>query len=141
MHTTNELLDAVSKRYGGATDYRLSKLLRTSTQTVNHWRKGRAILSQEFAVRVADALDWPHAYVIACAEHERAQRALDAGRDPLAETWTVLRTWEAIAKAFRPKTAAGVLLACAAAWTLSALPSQADAASAAGVVRNNVYYG
>lgn len=97
MHTTNQLLDAIAEKHGNATNYRLSKLFATNQQTVGHWRKGRSIMSPEFATKAAALLDWDPAYVVACVEHERAMRG-----DPLERTGDVLATWERIADRFRP---------------------------------------
>lgn len=104
MHTTNQILDEISKRYGGCSDYRLAKLLTTSSQTVSGWRSGRTRLSLDFALRAAALLEWEAAYVVACVEHERAER--DAR---LEQTDEIKATWEKIAQHFKP--AAAVILA------------------------------
>jgi len=103
-HTTNQILDEISKRYGGASDYRIAKLLTTSPQYVSHWRAGRSALSLDFAHRAAKLLEWDAAYVVACVEHERA--AKDAR---LEATDEIRATWEKIAQRFAP--AAAVILA------------------------------
>lgn len=100
MHTTNQLLDAVAAKHGGATDYRLSKLLHTSTQTVSNWRRGRSSLNPTFAVRVAELLKWEPAYVIACVERERAEKDTR-----LEQTDEIVATWQKIADRFRPALA------------------------------------
>jgi transcriptional regulator with XRE-family HTH domain len=106
MHTTNQLLDELSEKHSGATDYRLSKLLNTSTQTVSNWRRGRSSLSVEFAHRIAALLEWEPAYVVACVEWERAARE---STDALEQTGEILNTWQKIAEKFRP-TLPGILL-------------------------------
>lgn len=120
LHTQNQLLNEISRasQWHGrpASDYRLAKLLKASSSSaVGNWRSGRTIMSPEFAMRAADLLAWPHAYVLACVEAERAERdaaaAKAAGRDPLEETNTIVRTWRAIGEHFRPKHAAVILLA------------------------------
>lgn len=101
MHTTNQLLDEIGLRRGNSTTYHLAKALGTSHQTVSHWRKGRSIMSPDFAPRVAALLEWDPAYVMACVEHERVLR--DAShKDPLEQTGEILATWERIADKFRP---------------------------------------
>lgn len=109
MHTTTQLLDALAEKHDGATDYRLGKLLNTSSQTVSNWRKGRTALSQDYALRVASLLDWDPAYVLACVERERAEK--DAR---LEQTDEIRATWERIAAKFAPR-AAGIVLALVAA--------------------------
>jgi len=82
MHTTVQLLDAAKARLG-VTDYRLSKLLEVSTSAIPNYRAGRSVLNTEVAIRLADLLAdslgmdqrESRAYVVACAEWERAQRA------------------------------------------------------------------
>ncbi len=108
MHTTNQLLDALSAKYGGVSDYRLAKLLNTSTPaTVNNWRKGRSGISPQYAVKLADLLGWEPAYVLACVERERTEkdsRILD-------DTGELKATWEKIAARFAPGGAAVILIA------------------------------
>jgi len=71
MHTTPQLLDALARKLGGVTDYRLAKVLGTSMQAVAHWRKGDRHPSHGYAVKIAAELKWPAEYVLACVEHER----------------------------------------------------------------------
>lgn len=100
MHTTNQLLDALAEKNGGATDYRLSKLLGTSTSAVANWRHGRSSLSQDYALKVAELLGWHPEYVVACVERERAEK--DAR---LESTGEILAVWDRIGAKFRPKLA------------------------------------
>jgi hypothetical protein len=114
MHSTPQLLDAISEKHGGATDYRIAKLLGTSTSAVTSWRKGRAAFSLDYAHKVAELLSWDPAYVVACVEWERAEK--DAR---LERTDEIKATWEKIAQRFKP--AAAIL----AVWLLVALaPNQ-----------------
>jgi hypothetical protein len=114
MHTTNQILDAIAEKHGGATDYRLSKLLGTGTSGVSNWRAGRSSMSLDYAIRAAELLGWEPAYVVACVERERAEK--DAR---LEATDEIKATWEKIAQAFKP---AAVIVA---AWfLLAALPHQ-----------------
>jgi hypothetical protein len=128
MHTTTQILDAIAEKHGGATDYRLSKLFETSTSVVTSWRKGRATLSTAFAHRAAALLEWDPAYVVACMEHERAER--------LESTDEIRATWEKIAQAFKP--AAAVILAALALWA-SPAPSEAYSGSRAPVGMDDLY--
>lgn len=106
MHTTNQLLDALSARHGNATDYRLSKLLGTSPSGVTNWRKGRSSLSPDYAHKMAALLEWEPAYVLACVERESAQKD-----ERIEQTQEIMATWEKIAERFRPALP-GIVLAC-----------------------------
>lgn len=106
MHTTNELLDTLSAKHENASDYRLAKLLATSTSVITRYRKGGSSLSPDFAIRVAQLLEWEPAYVLACVERERAEKDSRV-QDPAA----LAATWERIAERFRP-VVPGILLAC-----------------------------
>lgn len=101
MHTTIQILDAISAKHGGATDYRVSKLLGTSTGALANWRTGRTTLSHDYALRAAAILDWDPAYVMACMEFERAEK--DAR---LEATDEIKATWSKIAERFKPATLA-----------------------------------
>jgi len=107
MHTTIQLLDALSKKFEGASDYRIGKMLNVSSSAVvSNWRNGRSFLSQDYALKVAELLGWEPAYVIACVERERAEKD-----SRLEQTDEIKATWEKIADKFRP-IAASILLAC-----------------------------
>lgn len=125
MHTTNELLDALAAKHGGASNYRLGKLLNTaSASTVQNWRIGRSSLSLDYAIKVAKLLDWPPEYVIACVEAERAGKD-----DRLEQTGEIIATWQRIAERFKP---AAMLALC----VLAGLTG-ADISSAASPVPSN----
>jgi hypothetical protein len=96
MHTTAQILDALAEKFD-ASDYRVGKLLGTSSQTVNHWRKGRTTFGAQHAHRAAALLEWEPAYVLACMEHERAAR--------LEATDEIRATWCRIAERFKPAAA------------------------------------
>jgi hypothetical protein len=100
MHTTNQILDAISAKAGGVTDYRLSKMFGTSTSAVGNWRAGRTALSLDYALKAAALLEWEAAYVVACVERERAEKD-----QRLEATDEIKATWEKIAQAFRPAAA------------------------------------
>jgi hypothetical protein len=122
MHTTSQILDAISARYDGCSDYRLAKLLTTSSQTVSGWRSGRTRLSLDYALKAAALLDWEPAYVVACVERERAERD-----SRLEATDEIKATWEKIAQAFKPAAAVLAVL-------MLALFSPAQEVRAAGVM-------
>ena len=105
MHTTPELLDEIKKQFKFS-DYRIGKALGASPQVVSNWRHGRNAMGPEYAVKVAELIDWPEAYVLACVEAERETNP------------DVLKVWRAIADAF-PRSAAAVALTIGAA-TLAA---------------------
>lgn len=68
---TVEFLDALKALRGWSSDYRLGKELGFTHQTVTHYRTGRTCMSARHAIRVADALALPRAYVLACMAAER----------------------------------------------------------------------
>jgi hypothetical protein len=125
MHTTNQILDALALKLGGGemvSDYRLSKVLHASgPATVGHWRKGRSSLNPTYAVKVAQLLAWEPAYVIACVEHERAEK--DAR---LENTGEVLAVWDRIAQQFKPAAAVVLLAFLAAGATSKTLAGTVD---------------
>lgn len=127
MHTTTQILDAIAEKHGGATDYRLSKLLGTSPSAVNNWRKGRTALSADYALKAAALLDWEPAYVLACMEHERAEK--------LEATDEIKATWEKIAQRFKPMAAAILAVILLA----GLLPSQEVRAAGVTHVTSAVY--
>lgn len=122
MHTTPQILDAIAAKYGNCSDYRISKLLGTSTGSVGNWRVGRSALNPTYAVKAAVLLDWEPAYVLACVEHERA-----AKDERLEQTDEIRATWEKIAERFKPAS-----LAILAAMLLGASLSVQDVRSASG---------
>lgn len=128
MHTTIQLLDEISKKYGGISDYRIGKMLGVSgTAVVYSWRKGASAFSQDFALKVAALLEWDPAYVIACVERERA--AKDAR---LEQTGEIVATWEKIAERFRPGISSILLVTAALFSGLSPSPAQAVTRTSSG---------
>jgi len=127
--TTLEFLNLLSARYDGASDYRIAKILGVKQQLTSNWRNG-AVMSDNWAIRVADVLKMPRAYVVACVNAERLKDA-DRFGDPG-------KVWRQIADAFRDK-AAVYLLVAALGFTALGAP-RAQAAEGFGV-RGNVYYG
>lgn len=72
MHTTAELLDMLMARYTCRSDYALAKLLGVTTMTVTRWRMG-GTFSDHNALKIADMLKMPRAYIIACMGGQRAE--------------------------------------------------------------------
>jgi hypothetical protein len=110
MHTTIQLIDLIAKKHSCPSDYRVAQLLTTSPSAIGNYRKGRSVPSPEFATRIANLLEWPVPYVMACAEHERAFREdipVTADKAAHDEKMRVMLGWEEIAGKFDPlKTAA-----------------------------------
>ncbi len=94
--TTIDFLDQLSSKHSGASDYRIAKILSTRQQQVSLWRNGTT-LSDPWAVKVADALDLPRPFVLACVHAERAAATGKGGE--------IYSAWRQIADAFRDKVA------------------------------------
>lgn len=71
MEGTREFLDALSRRWGGATDYAIAKRLGVSKQSISNYRSGIRCISDELAIRIAAELELDPAYVLACVNAER----------------------------------------------------------------------
>jgi hypothetical protein len=127
--TTLEFLDLLSARHDGASDYRVAKILGAKQQLTSQWRNG-TVMSDNWAIKVADALKMPRAYVVACVNAERlkdAERFGDTGR-----------VWRQIADAFRDRAAVYLLAAALGFTGFYAAPAKAGDHFQ---VRENVYYG
>jgi predicted transcriptional regulator len=96
---TAALLDRLSKKLNGASDYKIASELHVTRATVSKWRVGKGTMSDETAVRVAELLEENPAYVLALVQSERTQ-------SPSAE-----KVWKKIAATFAGKAAAIVLAA------------------------------
>jgi hypothetical protein len=127
--TTLEFLDLLSARHDGASDYRVAKMLGAKQQLTSQWRNG-TVMSDNWAIKVADALKMPRAYVIACVNAERLKDA-----DRFGDTG---RVWRQIADAFRDRAAVYLL---GAALGLAAFGAPRAHAAGYSEVRENVYYG
>lgn len=114
MQTTNDLLDAVKSRYGLASDYALAKKIGMSRERISKYRHTGGALADENAVLVAELLDLPPGYVLACAAFERAKS--DVSRSAWSHAADVLKRFGA---------AAAVLLSVVAPVHL--LPTEAEA--------------
>ena len=53
---TIDLLTRLKAANGGASDYRIAKLLGIQPQTVYHWKAGRSTMSDEVGVKAAEML-------------------------------------------------------------------------------------
>lgn len=127
MHTTAQLLNALSSKLGGVTDYRIAKTLNTSTSVITSYRKGKRVAGAEIAIELAQQLGWPHAYVVACVEHERAQRSAYERRMPPERAEKLVAVWQAIGKTFKG-IAPSILLLALFGVVLGAVPREAQAA-------------
>lgn len=58
------------------TTYRLALELGCEWSTVKRWLKGEGSFSHKLAARIADELDLPAEYVVACVEHERTDEPM-----------------------------------------------------------------
>ena len=74
MQTTQEFLDAIAAKHGGASDYRLAKLLGVGSSAISAYRCRGVTFSEKQALKVAAELNIDVAYVLACAHAERAKR-------------------------------------------------------------------
>jgi transcriptional regulator with XRE-family HTH domain len=73
MRTTVEWLDAVKRKFGLDSDYKLAKLLNVEPQNVSHYRAGRRYMDPYTAARVAELLKVDPLKVIAACESQRAR--------------------------------------------------------------------
>lgn len=110
------------------TYYRISQLLGVTSAYMSRLRDGAAIMSPAMAQKLAELADLPAAYVVACIEHERAEREHNAD---------LSGTWRAIADAFA-KHAAAVIVAVAVLAGLS-VPAPSYAAGAGAVGSDDLY--
>lgn len=72
-NATNRYLDALAKQAGGATDYRLAKMLECGQPAISSYRAGNSHLSNKTAFKVAQMLGLDPADVIAQVEIDRAK--------------------------------------------------------------------
>ena len=88
LETSQDLLNRVRARHDTSW-YGLARLLSTQKNTVYNWKGGHTIIDRKFAPRIAELLDEPAEYVLACLEADREQDA------------EVLKVWRRIAERFR----------------------------------------
>lgn len=121
--TTVEFLDALKDRRGFTSDYQLWKFLDWKQTTMSNYRTRGSAMSGAHAVRIADELALPRAYVLACMEAERERND------------QVARVWRELAAMLRRSAAAVILISLgigaftrsAGAAELLALPGHAGA--------------
>lgn len=118
---TVEFLDAVKARHRLTSDYQLAKLLNWNTQRISMYRHTSRELDDAAALQIAEALNVPPAYVMACIAGARAKDA------------TIKKHWAAAAKLL--KTGTLPLLLVAAGLVAHPAPSSAAPTSAANVTR------
>jgi len=99
MQTTRDFLEAIRAKHNGCSYYQVTKILDVNPSSITRWKRGHGGFDRSVAIRVADELELPHAYVIACIESEREQNP------------EVKPVWEAIAASFR-NHASILLLIC-----------------------------
>jgi len=94
---TVDFLDAVRRTYGLTTDYQLAKKLGFSTSRVAQYRISSRELDDEGCLKVAELLEMPAPYVMACIAAARAKST------------EARRAWEKAAKMLKAGTAAALL--------------------------------
>lgn len=73
MNTTLEYLDAVKSKLGGASDYRLAKVLGVAQQTVSGYRVNGFEMDDKVCLKVAEILGIDAAIVLASIHAKRAK--------------------------------------------------------------------
>lgn len=121
--TTVEFLDAVKRRHGLTSDYQLAKKLAWTPQRLSGYRIGRRELDDEGCVQIAEALELPPAYVMACVA---AARAKDA---------SIKKHWLAAARLLKTGTAAAILVTAG----LLSQPAPGAPQASAGAQLDSVY--
>ncbi len=115
METTESLLDALKTRLSLRSDYALAKYLGVTTVSMARWRAGGS-LSDENAIRVADLLKMPRAYVLACMAAQRSESDSESSG-----------VWRQIAESFRDKVALLALCATLGITGYAGFPTPAEA--------------
>lgn len=111
---TVEFLDAVKRRHDLPSDYAISKHFGWRISRVYEYRGGHRELDDEACVQVAESLDLPPPYVMACIA---AARAKDA---------TIRKYWTAAAKLLKTGTAAAILATAVSLSQTATPPSSVD---------------
>lgn len=119
LETSQDLLNRVRARHH-ASWYGLQKLLGTHKNTVYSWKGGHTVVDRKFAPRIAELLDEPAEYVLACLEADREHDA------------EVLKVWERIATKFRGHAASIVLATMLVSGVGSAAKAEAAEPSPSG---------
>lgn len=87
-HSVDQLLDAIKARFNLDTDYKLAKHLKVRVQVISNYRNKKSLPDEAMAIRLADEIGLPRAYVLACVAAERAE---------LGERFEIASTWRALA--------------------------------------------
>lgn len=77
MNATQRYLDALARKLGGVSDYRIAQELGESRQRISTYRTGRNNFDNRVAVQVAQLLGLPPMEVIAQIELDRAKSDKD----------------------------------------------------------------
>jgi hypothetical protein len=101
LETSRDLLERVRARHNSSW-YGLAKLLPASENTVANWRHRRTTIDRKFVTRIAELLEEPPEYVLACVENERTAEP------------DVRQVWQRIAAKFRSHAASILLVGLAA---------------------------
>ena len=112
MQSTNEFLNAIAAKHGGASDYRLAKLLGVTKGAISAHRCRGVGLSDELALKVAAELSLDPVFVLACAHAERAKQP------------EIRAIWERVAV----RVAAGVVLGIGIGGILAGMPDAPELA-------------
>jgi len=67
MKNTCEFLDAIKAKNSLTSDYQLAKLLGCTPSAIGNYRHGKSMLSDEYALKVADLLGLEGGYVLAAS--------------------------------------------------------------------------
>lgn len=126
--TTVEFLDLLKAEKGLSTDYQLFKALGWKQGTMSSYRCGRTSMSGPHAIRVADELHLPRAYVLACMEAERERNG------------EVATVWRELARRLRHVAAAIILIAAALLTPIEKAYAQADDPNTGALVQVRMLY-
>lgn len=109
QNTTQELIEALRARQGGATDYRIAKNMGWTPQVVSKYRHGRSQLDNRALLQVASALELSAADVVRYMAQIEAERAHTVEQ---RATWAELcRQWGGRAASLALAVAASLILA------------------------------
>jgi transcriptional regulator with XRE-family HTH domain len=100
LETSLQLLERVRATHN-VSWYRLARMIPTSESTIANWKNGRTGIDQRFVTRIAELLEEPPEYVLACIEAERAQSP------------ELVKIWRGIAEKFRTHAASILLVGLA----------------------------
>lgn len=112
---TIDFLDAIKRRHEIQSDYALAKLLKVRQTRISHYRRGVSCFDADMALKVAEMLEMPSGYVLACIEEERAERT----KRPQVQA-----AWHQVAKSLAPLFAAAVM-----GFSVAGTPTSAKASS------------